>query len=406
MNRKANKPSRKDKWRNAIREVHLWLGLASGIVVLIVSITGCLFAFQEEISEALYKKQYFVQAQDKATLPLSTLTTEAQKALGAAHPIGFITAYKAPGRAWEFMSYKENDTAFTYFGNVEYYRSAFVNPYTGEITGIRDYKYDFFSIVKYLHWSLLLNTKYGQPIVGWSTLIFVVLLITGLVLWWPRRWNKATRRQSFAIKWKARFKRLNYDLHNVLGFYALLLALVLGLTGMVWSFTWFQSAAYAAAAGTTQPPQHKEVKSAHTTAPPPAKPIDLAYAQAVAQLPDYKRLGISPADGKEGVIYCYGYRGTETYYNFDELQFDQYSGKLLNRINEKDRNNGERLLNMNYDIHVGAIGGITGKIIAFLISLVCASLPVTGFLVWWGKRHKKSLQKPPVRRMVAQPVLQ
>ncbi|MCK7554360.1 PepSY domain-containing protein [Chitinophaga sedimenti] len=48
---------------------------------------------------------------------------------------------------------------------------------------------------------------------------------------------------------------------------------------------------------------------------------------------------------------------------------------------------------MNYDIHVGAIGGLTGKFIAFFASFICASLPVTGFLVWWGRRKKKPAAK-------------
>jgi len=45
---------------------------------------------------------------------------------------------------------------------------------------------------------------------------------------------------------------------------------------------------------------------------------------------------------------------------------------------------------MNYDIHIGAIGGIFGKIIAFLISLGIASLPMTGILLWYGRTYKKS----------------
>jgi uncharacterized iron-regulated membrane protein len=48
----------------------------------------------------------------------------------------------------------------------------------------------------------------------------------------------------------------------------------------------------------------------------------------------------------------------------------------------------QRLVEMNYDLHVGAIAGLTGKIIAFIVSLVCASLPVTGFLVWWFKKRR------------------
>ncbi|MHA4810395.1 PepSY-associated TM helix domain-containing protein [Flavitalea flava] len=388
-----------------IGQIHLWLGLASGLVVLIVSITGCLFVFQKDITEFVYKDIYFVKPVLTATLPLSRLQKTAQEALGAAQPIEGITAYRQPDRAWEFMAYKNNDTALTYFGAMEYFRSVLVNPYTGEVTGIRDYKYDFFSIVKYIHWSLLLNTPYGQPIVGWSTLTFVLLLITGLVLWWPKKWTKAFKDRSFKINWKASFKRVNYDMHNVPGFYSLLPALIISLTGMVFAFGWFQSLVYAAASGTTSPPVQIVVKSV----PPAAdsvktigfNPFDIAFKEAFVQLPGSERIGLSPASGKEGTIYAFGYKGKQVYYGSDLLQFDQYSGKLLHRRNNSEKNRGERLIEMNYDIHVGAIGGLTGKILAFIISLICASLPLTGFLVWWGKRKKKHIPKPKSAALLA-----
>lgn len=396
-----------------IGQIHLWLGLASGLVVVIVSITGCLFVFQKEISEFIWKDKYFVQPATTPALPLSVLQQRAQIALGTGHPIENITTYSQPDRAWEFMAYKNNDTALTYFGAIEYFQAALVNPYTGAVTGLRDYKYDFFSIVKYLHWSLLLNTPYGQPIVGWSTLIFVILLITGLVLWWPKKWTKAYKDRSFKIKWKASFKRVNYDLHNVPGFYSLFPALIIAMTGMVWAFQWFSALVYVAASGTTTPPPQTVVKSMKTviwnigkdsvsmTADRSvsnaadgsdcvsANPLDIALLTAQAQLPEARRIGISPAEGAEGTIYAYGYKGKETYYGSDVLQFDQYTGKMLHRRNNSEKNRGERLIEMNYDIHVGAIAGLTGKIIAFIISLICASLPVTGFIVWWGKKWGK-----------------
>ena len=205
--------------------------------------------------------------------------------------------------------------------------------------------------------------------------------------------------------WKAHVKRFNYDLHNVLGFYSLLLALVLALTGMVFSFGWFSRAVYVVAAGTTATAPTKQVKSrpgvdflwrtaariqgvlSPMVADRSPVPLDIAYADAVRRLPDAKRIGVSPAEGREGTINIDGYKGTGTYYDRDELAFDRYSGRLLQRRDEARKNRGDRLIDMNYDIHVGAIGGLTGKIIAFLISLICASLPVTGFLVWWGKRR-------------------
>ena len=75
-------------------------------------------------------------------------------------------------------------------------------------------------------------------------------------------------------------------------------------------------------------------------------------------------------------------------YNTYKLRFDKFAGKLLYKKNDTKKDRGETLLEMNYDIQVGAIGGITGKIIAFIISCICASLPVTGFLVWWNKGRK------------------
>jgi uncharacterized iron-regulated membrane protein len=378
-----------------IGQLHLWPGLVSGLVVFVISITGCLFSFQKEISDITYKHTFFVTPQNTPRVPLSVLMEKAQKTLGANQPIGNITTYKDPGRAWEFMAYKANDTAISYFGSVEYYRSVFINPYTGDVTGIRDYKYDFFFIIKSIHWSLLLNTKYGQPIVGWSTVIFIFLLITGLVLWWPKRWNKVSRQKSFGIKWKARIKRLNYDLHNVLGFYSLLLALVLALTGIVWSFQWFQSMVYAVASGSTTPPAYHSSTSKPLQQTLNENPFDIAFDAAVKQLPDAQRIGVSPAYGKEGAIYVFGYMGKETYYDREDLQSDQYSGKLLYRQTQSQRNRGQQLSEMNYDIHVGSIGGLTGKIIAFIISFISASLPVTGFFVWWNKlkRNKKPLAR-------------
>jgi uncharacterized iron-regulated membrane protein len=368
--------------------LHLWLGLGSGLVIVIISITGCLFVFQKEFSDLKYKNVFFIPARDTATIPLPKLQEIAQQALGKDQPINYITTWKDPGRTWEFMAYKENDSALTYFGAMEYYRSAFLNPHTGQVTGIRNYKTDFFQIVKYLHWSLLLNDRYGQPIVGWSTVIFVVMLITGLILWWPKKWNQVTRKRSFRIYWKGRFRRLNYDLHNVLGFYFYIPGLILALTGMIFAFQWFQSLVYLAATGTMVTPEPPALRSVRTEAIR-NDPMTVAYHTALRNNPASLRMNISPATGSDGVISIYAYTDEEIYYNYREMHFDQYTGNLIWRQDWDQKNRGERLAGMNYDIHVGAIGGLAGKIIAFLASLICASLPVTGFYIWWNKKKKR-----------------
>ena len=368
-----------------IGQLHLWLGLASGLVVFVVSLTGCLFVFQQEISNVWYKDRFFV-APAPGTRPLSELLHRAGTALG--EPVDYITTYADPHRAWECMSYKSNDTALTYFGAMERYRSVYLDPHTGRITGFRNYKYDFFVLVKYLHWSLLLNTPYGQPVVAWSTLVFVLLLISGLVLWWPKRRSKASRRQAFSVRWSARFKRLNYDLHNVLGFYVLLVALVISLTGMVFAFDWFSRAVSRVGSGSTAQSLFSPVRL-----PSSGNVLDEAFAVVQRLQPEARRIGVAPSAGADSILSFSAYSGRETYYDREDFRFGRTSGSmtswsLLAREDFAHRNAGDKLINMNYDIHVGAIGGLPGKVIAFLACLVCASLPVTGFLVWWGKKRR------------------
>lgn len=388
--------NKKSKINNLITWLHLWLGLVSGIVVVIVSITGCLFVFQQEISDWVRHDAYYVTppAGHAVVLPVSELKKSAQKALGADKPVQYITAYNNPDRAWEFMSYKPgNPKALTYSGSIDYYQSVFVNPYTGTVTGKVDYTHDFFVIVKAIHWSLYLSNQYGQPIVGWGTLIFVLILITGFIMWIPKRWTKAEKNKAFKVKWTAKFKRLNYDLHNILGFYTLIVALILAFTGMMYAFQWFNKAVYATATLSASAPVYPDFSSGPGNNAASILPLNRAYMDGRARFPEAVRyLLIVPATDKAAInVIAYPKEGV--YYASDAAYYDQYSGKFLGESLYKNENNGQKLLDMKYDIHVGAIGGLAGKIIAFLVSLVCASLPVTGFIIWWGRKKKKGKKK-------------
>ena len=81
------------------------------------------------------------------------------------------------------------------------------------------------------------------------------------------------------------------------------------------------------------------------------------------------------------------------YYDADYRFFDQHTLEELETPGiygrYKDAGIADTIQRMNYDIHIGAIGGIVGKNIAFLVSLLTASLPVTGFLLWYGRNYKK-----------------
>jgi uncharacterized iron-regulated membrane protein len=397
MKQKSKKNKKGKALKKAILKIHLWLGLASGLIVFILGVTGCLFVFEQEFKAAFRHGEAYVSP-EKKTIPLDKLWVTAQSGLPPNEKISRTVVYNNPEKSYVFYAYGANEDGWHYFENTEYYKSVYVNPYTGELLKIHDEKHGFFNIIKMLHWSLLLSTEIGQPITGWATFVFVILIITGIVLWWPKN-KKSSKDKAFKLKWKKStgWKRKNYDLHNVLGFYVTAVALILAFTGMVWSFKWFQGLVYVLGSGTTEPPKIEQMASEKTDEAA-TFPYQAILEKSKSVYPEADAFGISPAAGPEAPIHVYVQVHEGKYYENHQMQFDQYSGELLYNRPHSKKNFGEKLLHANYDIHVGAILGLPGKIMAFIGSLICASLPLTGFLIWLNKEKKKRKKKKAGRR--------
>jgi uncharacterized iron-regulated membrane protein len=128
-------------------------------------------------------------------------------------------------KSYKFFYYERNPNAWNYFDEFVIYKTAYVNPFTGKVLALEDEKNGFFNIVKFIHWSFLLKSDWGTYIVGIPVLIFLIMLISGIILWWPK--NKKARKQRFWFQWKniKSWRRKNYDLHSILGFYASFFAL-------------------------------------------------------------------------------------------------------------------------------------------------------------------------------------
>ena len=372
--------------------LHRWLGIITGLVVIILSVTGCLDVFHQEISGWVRHDTFHADSvpTDQQTLPIQELQHKAAEALNTASLPDGLTTYKDPQRNWSAMLYKAGEESWTYFGGMEVYKTAYINPYNGKIEGIVNEKKDFFQIVKGIHWSLLLATPIGQPIIVWSTVIFIILLISGLILWWPKKWNRAGKQKSFKIKWGSTWRRVNYDLHNVLGFYFLLVSLIIAFTGLYWYMPSVKKGIHFIGTGEYKlpPGPTQKVVSTLPDSTGLSSPLDVVYSKAWEKYPAAYSIAITaPADSKSTIKAEIRPDG-QTYYGNSDLQFDQYSGQLLSANEYKDQNTGEKLMSMNYDVHIGAIGGLPGKIIAFFASLVCASLPITGFIIWFDRKRR------------------
>jgi len=376
-------------FKNLIKKIHLWLGLSSGLIVIILGITGCLYVFEEELRPIVYEYYYVDQVKTKK-LPVSQLIKIAEEANAKAHPnqklsgARIINDDKRTVIVWFF---EELDKDAIWYWNRYQNTYVYINPYTGSVQKLEEYNFEFFVFVRMLHQTLCLNSEIGDPIVGTATIIFIISLITGLILWWPK--NKQAAKQRFWFRWKntTQWKRKNYDLHNILGYYMMFFALIIALTGLVWAFECYDKGVQWIFNGGKTIEKVKLVSdTTQYNVKTATDKIFIATKKANPKAKSYY-LFIPKADDSLATFQTF-----VRYKNrFDDIsmEFDRYTAKNLRTITYNDKSGGEKFRFINYDLHVGSILGFPGKVLAFFASLVSASLPITGFLIWWGRNNKK-----------------
>jgi uncharacterized iron-regulated membrane protein len=356
--------------------------------------TGCILAFEKELKHAIHPEKYFVKTIRKEKLPFSVLKLNAEQALPDSLKVSRVEISSDPSGSYAFRSLKMNDEAFTYWGTYIYYYRVYVDPYTGKVLDVENAKNDFFEIVMDLHRRLLLGEKIGKIITGYSTLILAIILVSGLVIWFPRKMNKKALKGMFLIKTSAKWKRVNYDMHNVLGFYAVIPLCLISYAALIWNFEDVDKWVKKTLNGKAKTEQ--KAKSTIPTEEYSDKKniLNIVGDKVEKSLADKKSALISFPKTEEGTYYAEVTYGDKQYQN-EQFNFDQYSGKILKHQSYKDKNigNGTALRERNYDLHTGSIFGMTGRIVYLFAGMIAASLPITGFIIYLNRKKKKPKKK-------------
>lgn len=375
--------------KKIISFLHLWTGLVTGLIVFIISVTGCITAFNEELFDAFHADLVKVSPGTKP-LSLALLKENAAKAIPKEQKISSIEIYSAD-KSYVFIAQKLNKKpkGIVCFDQVKYWNKVYVNPYTGKVLGQINYKYEFFNIVLNLHKYLLLIKPIGSVVTGVAVLLFFLLLITGFVLWLPKKWKNVSKRLKIGFKGKA--KKINYNLHSVLGVYVLPFALIIVVTGLTWSFKWWEAGMLKMLGA-----HKKEVLT--NIQPTPAKVVlngpvlDLALANLRLQAKDnFESIGITipakTAKSASGFIILKD--SPDGWHGMNFYSIDHNTGQLFDHILQQDKSLAMKWRNSNESIHTGRIYGWPTQLLAFLASLICASLPVTGLIIWLSRKKKK-----------------
>ena len=398
--------------KRLFRNIHLYLALAAGLVIMNSCITGAIMVFEDDIDLAIHKERYFVdpQANRKSLEEISQLAAQAV-------PTGKFAAlklYSDPTRSVEvaFMLPEkkvpegsagrsgERSVAQPGKGKNEAAGKkkskpglfVYVNPYTGVVLDVYNKRESFFFTVERLHrWLLGGNASPGKVIVGLSTCSFLIITVTGIILWWPK--NKKILLQRLKFKTSGSFKRLNHDLHVVAGFYTSIFLLVIIITGLVMSYTWVNKSIFTM---TKSSPESPEPPSSEYRAGVKTINYDQALTALKTQVKDAAYVTLRTPKDSLGVFAISVLPANAAEMALDTYYIDQYAGTQLGQLLFKDKNVGQTIRAYVKPIHTGALYGFPTKLFNFILALITFSFPITGVIMWLN-RIKKKKKKPLVK---------
>ena len=383
--------------RKFFNDIHLWLGLSSGLVLVLICFSGTVYVFNTELTELGAPHLYTVTPGDQPRIAADQFIEKVEKESG-----GKVTAISIPEDLSRTYRYSVKVPGNNSRGGVGY----MVNPYTGEITGttddpngVRDFMRTMFSLHRWLLLDKIetpliagyTNRELGSMISGWATIIFTLGCITGLIIWIPKKLKNW--KQGLKIKFSANWKRINHDLHNTLAFYSVIFVLIMGLTGPQWSFSWYREGLQKSL-GTYQPKKQGEKKSLQSSVPSlenrATLPLMTVLEHANDQLPYQGVYSISLPEDSSGVLGISKYKtGFFAPAAADRLSMDQYTGNILNKEIFSEKPFNERIAGSIKALHIGTVYGMFSKIIYFITCLIATSLPITGTMIWYNKLKKK-----------------
>lgn len=378
--------------RKIFHSFHLWLSVPFGLIISAICLSGAALVFENEIMELCYSERYKVENVGENPLPVDQLLEKVVRTLPDSVSITGVTIFSDPEKMYQISLSKPRRA------------SVAIDQYTGEVKG-RNERTGFFIFMFRMHRWLLDSVKSGEisvgkTVVGISTLLFVFILISGIVIWIPR--NRKALKHRLSITFTKGLRRFWYDLHVVGGIYAMAFLLVLALTGLTWSFSWYRTAFYKVfGVEVVQQLSHGTKQAAtehtHSTKTSLASGKDshghrsknryVCWQQVYEQLnrenPDNRQINVSNGSATVAFYSIGNQRATDKY------TFNPINGEIIDANFYKDRNKSEKIRGWIYSVHVGNWGGWFTQVLTFMAALLGGTLPLTGYYLWIKKTINK-----------------
>ena len=383
--------------RKVIFWLHLFAGIIAGIVILIMSVTGAALAFEKDLVARAEQevRKIAAPAPGAARLGLDDLLSRAKEKASGARPSA-VTVFADP-QAAVFMSFGRTNAFYA-------------NPYTGEISGQGAQGTRAFMHVM-TDWHRWLGQDgdgraVGKAMTGACNAAFLFLAMSGIYLWWPRKWSWTALKGIVLFNAKLSGKARDWNWHNVIGIWSAPVLVILTATAMVISYKWASDMVYTVT-GNTPPAVAGPggMGGPAVEVPQPAlgtRPLGYETLVAAVQkeMPNWEQISIrfggGPGQGPrsgggearsapQAVSISVREQDGWPLFASVQLSLDPFTGAILRKESYADYNSGRKARTWMRFLHTGEALGFFGKLVAGLASLGGAVLVWTGFALAWRR---------------------
>lgn len=372
----AARPPRRDLpvWdaRRLVRRIHLVAGLTVGLLLVSAGLTGSVLVFREELDVLLHPELLRVEPGPER-VPLDRVVAAARAAYPDERP-SYIQLPRSPRATHEVVMTGEDPL------------QVYVDPYRGTVLGARRESETLPNLLFRWHTSLLAGET-GEKVMGTAALLLLVLVASGVVVWWPGM-RSGVRRfcEACMVKRCANWRRINFDLHRAVGIWSALFLTVTAVTG---ASLVFHDAFMAGLDRVTGSPPRPTPPVLTPVAGAEPLPLDDLVRQAGAAVGGVATYLTLPA--KEGAPLTVRKKVPAELHpngrNF--IYLHPQTGEVLEVEDALRAPAGTRAYNVLYPVHIGRWGGLWSKIAYTLLGLSPLTLFASGCIMWWNRSGRR-----------------
>ena len=365
-------------FKKTLFQLHWFFGITAGLILALMGITGATVSFQDELLNLLNPSVLKVEKLDSGVLPPAELVRRVEATEGK--QVSMMWVGVDSGTAARIF--------FTPPAGERRGQLRYIDPYTGAYQGDASGQ-GFFDLMLQLHRFLAMGQT-GRQITGACTLMLIFFCLSGLYLRWPRK--ALNWRAWLTLDWAKKGRSFNWDLHSVAGTWCMIFYLLAALTGLSWSYEWYNKGLQKLFSDAPNSEQRKGGRGK----PGPAGPAPVADYDAIwasiqkAAGPDLSMYNVRmpPAAGQPATVF-YLLNSSPHERAFNMISLDPATGVVKKHDRFEDKSYKAQLLGSIYALHVGSYWGLTGRILVTIASLTMPLFFITGWLLYLDRRRKK-----------------